>query len=99
LSLYNALGTGALGGMADQEVTRHSPLKSSKYINKEKYILKNNYMEMVLLSYDENEYLKNIEEVFEQLEIKDMVGKRLKKYDPRNNVSWEKIKNIKKEIM
>jgi PHD/YefM family antitoxin component YafN of YafNO toxin-antitoxin module len=56
------------------------------------YILKNNNMEAVLLSYDEYEYLKNIEEIFEQLEIKDMVEKRLRKYDPGHNISWEKIK-------
>jgi PHD/YefM family antitoxin component YafN of YafNO toxin-antitoxin module len=59
------------------------------------YILKNNHMEAVLLSYDEYEYLKNIEEIFEQLEIKNMVEKRLKKYNPKNNVPWE---NIKEEI-
>jgi PHD/YefM family antitoxin component YafN of YafNO toxin-antitoxin module len=56
------------------------------------YILKNNNMEAVLLSYDEYEYLKNIEEVFEQFEIKNMVEERSKKYDPRNNVLWEKIR-------
>jgi PHD/YefM family antitoxin component YafN of YafNO toxin-antitoxin module len=56
------------------------------------YILKNNNMEAVLLSYDEYEYLKNIEEIFEQFEIKNMVEKRLKKYDPKNNISWEKIR-------
>jgi PHD/YefM family antitoxin component YafN of YafNO toxin-antitoxin module len=59
------------------------------------YILKNNNMEAVLLSYDEYEYLKNIEEIFEQFEIKDMVEKRLKKYDPKNTISWE---NIREEI-
>jgi PHD/YefM family antitoxin component YafN of YafNO toxin-antitoxin module len=56
------------------------------------YILKNNNMEAVLLSYDEYEYLKNIEEIFEQFEIKTMVEKRLEKYDPGNNISWESIR-------
>jgi PHD/YefM family antitoxin component YafN of YafNO toxin-antitoxin module len=56
------------------------------------YILKNNNMEAVLLSYDEYEYLKNIEEVFEQFEIKNTVEERLREYDPRNNISWEKIR-------
>jgi PHD/YefM family antitoxin component YafN of YafNO toxin-antitoxin module len=37
------------------------------------YILKNNNMEAVLLSYAEYEYLKNIEEIFEQFEIKNIV--------------------------
>jgi hypothetical protein len=49
-------------------------------------------MEEVLLSYDEYEYLKNIEEVFEQSEIKNMIDKRLEKYDPKKNISWEKLK-------
>jgi PHD/YefM family antitoxin component YafN of YafNO toxin-antitoxin module len=56
------------------------------------YILKNNNMEAVLLSYAEYEYLKNIEAVFEQFEIKNMVEERLREYDPKNNISWEKIR-------
>jgi PHD/YefM family antitoxin component YafN of YafNO toxin-antitoxin module len=56
------------------------------------YILKNNNMEAVLLSYDEYEYLKNIEVVFEQSEIKTMIDKRLEKYDSRKNISWESLK-------
>jgi PHD/YefM family antitoxin component YafN of YafNO toxin-antitoxin module len=59
------------------------------------YILKNNNMEAVLLSYDEYEYLKNIEEIFEQFEVKNTIEKRLKKYDPQNNISWE---NVREEI-
>ena len=59
------------------------------------YILKNNNMEAVLLSYHEYEYLKEIEEIFEQFEIKNVIEARMKKYDPKNNVSWE---SIKKEI-
>ena len=56
------------------------------------YILKNNNMEAVLLSYDEYEYLKEIEEIFEQLEIKNSIEARMKKYNPQNNASWEKIR-------
>lgn len=36
------------------------------------YILKNNNMEAVLLSYNEYEHLKNLEEIFERHEIKNM---------------------------
>jgi len=56
------------------------------------YILKNNNMEAVLLSYKEYEHLKEIEEIFEQYEIKRMIETRMKKYNPKNNVSWEDIK-------
>ena len=56
------------------------------------YILKNNNMEAVLLSYQEYEHLKKIEELFEQYEIKKMVETRMEKYNPKNNISWEKIK-------
>jgi len=56
------------------------------------YILKNNNMEAVLLPYQEYEYLKKLEELFEQSEIKKMVETRIKKYNPKNNISWEKIK-------
>jgi PHD/YefM family antitoxin component YafN of YafNO toxin-antitoxin module len=56
------------------------------------YVLKNNNMEAVLLSYKEYEYLKGIEEIFEQVEIKSIIEARMKKYDPKNNVPWENIR-------
>jgi PHD/YefM family antitoxin component YafN of YafNO toxin-antitoxin module len=56
------------------------------------YILKNNNMEAVLLSYREYEYLKNLEETIEQYEIKTMLNTRMEKYNPQNNVSWESVK-------
>jgi PHD/YefM family antitoxin component YafN of YafNO toxin-antitoxin module len=37
------------------------------------YILRNNNMEAVLLSYQEYEYLKKLEEIFEQYEIKNII--------------------------
>ena len=56
------------------------------------YILKNNNMEAVLLSYQEYEYLKEIQEIFEHLEIKDIINTRLENYNPLKNVSWERLK-------
>ena len=56
------------------------------------YILKNNNMEAVLLSYHEYEYLKEIEEIFEQLDIKNTIATRMEKYNPKKNISWESIK-------
>jgi len=56
------------------------------------YVLKNNNMEAVLLSYYEYEYLKEIEEIYERLEMKDLIETRLEKYNSKRNVSWEKIK-------
>jgi PHD/YefM family antitoxin component YafN of YafNO toxin-antitoxin module len=56
------------------------------------YILKNNNMEAVLLSYHEYEYLKEIEEIFEQFEIKNVIEARLEKKKKKNNVSWENIR-------
>jgi PHD/YefM family antitoxin component YafN of YafNO toxin-antitoxin module len=59
------------------------------------YILKNNNMEAVLLSYQEYEYLKKLEEIFEQYEIKNIIEIRMEKYNSKNNVSW---KNIKEDV-
>ena len=56
------------------------------------YILKNNNMEAVILSFEEYEYLHNIEELFEQMEIKSMLEERLTDYNPENNKSWDKIR-------
>jgi PHD/YefM family antitoxin component YafN of YafNO toxin-antitoxin module len=56
------------------------------------YILKNNNMEAVLLSFQEYEHLKNIEEIYERKEIKNMIEARMKNYDPKNNVLWENIR-------
>ena len=59
------------------------------------YILKNNSMEAVMLSYKEYEHLKEIEEMFEQFEIKNLVEIRLKNYEPQKNIPWE---NVREEI-
>ena len=59
------------------------------------YILKNNNMEAVLLSYQEYEYLKEIEEIFEHFEIKNIIDVRMKTYSRKNNVSWKKIRENK----
>ena len=56
------------------------------------YILKNNNMEAVMLSFEEYEHLHNLEELFEQLEIKSMLEKRLPNYNPENNKSWDEIR-------
>jgi PHD/YefM family antitoxin component YafN of YafNO toxin-antitoxin module len=56
------------------------------------YILKNNNMEAVLLSYQEYEYLKEIEETFEHFEIKNIIDSRMENYHKSKNVSWEKIR-------
>ena len=56
------------------------------------YILKNNNMEAVLLSYREYEYLKEIEEIFEQFDIRNIIDSRKKNYDPKKNVSWENLR-------
>jgi len=56
------------------------------------YVLKNNNMEAVLLSFKEYEYLKEIEEIYERYEINKIIEKRMETYNPENNVSWKKIK-------
>ena len=56
------------------------------------YILKNNNMEAVLLSYQEYEYLRELEEVFEQFEIKNIIDARMANYNPKKNISWKKIR-------
>jgi len=56
------------------------------------YILKNNNMEAVLLTYREYEYLKEIEEIYERLDIKNTIEARMKNYNPKKNVSWESIR-------
>lgn len=55
------------------------------------YILKNNNMEAVLLSFEEYKHLSDLEEMFEYFQVGDMVKERMKKYDPKNNVSWESL--------
>ena len=56
------------------------------------YILKNNNMEAVMLSFEEYEYLHNLQELFEQMEIKSMLEERLAKYNPENNKPWDQIR-------
>ena len=57
------------------------------------YILKNNNMEAVMVSFSEYEYLTNLEEMFEYYEIDDMLKTRVKKYNPDESVEWDQIKD------
>lgn len=56
------------------------------------YILKNNNMEAVMLSFSEYEYLKELEDVIERLEIKTEIDTRLSNYDSKENISWETLR-------
>ncbi|MFP4364229.1 MAG: type II toxin-antitoxin system Phd/YefM family antitoxin [Spirochaetia bacterium] len=57
------------------------------------YILKNNKMEAVILPFEEYEHLHQLEELVEQIEIKDMLETRLKKYNPAENIPWEELRD------
>jgi len=56
------------------------------------YILKNNNMEAVMLSFSEYEYLRELEDVIEQFEIKEEIDKRLSNYNRIENISWETLR-------
>lgn len=56
------------------------------------YILKNNTMEAVMLTFEEYRHLSDLEEVFEYFEIKDVIDSRMHTYSPDESVSWEDIK-------
>ena len=56
------------------------------------YILKNNNMEAVMLSFKEYEHLHLLEQLFEQIEIQTMLDERLEHYNPDNNFSWNQIR-------
>jgi len=57
------------------------------------YILKNNNMEAVILTFDEYKHLSDLEEMFEYFELKDMIDARLKNYAVERNVDWNSIKD------
>ena len=54
--------------------------------------MKNNNMEAVMLSFSEYEYLKELEDVIERLEIKTEIDTRLSNYDNKENISWETLR-------
>lgn len=56
------------------------------------YIIKNNSMEAVLVPFEEYEYLSKLEDMFEYFEIEEQLQDRLQKYDPKNNVAWETVR-------
>ena len=56
------------------------------------YITKNSQIKVAVISFEELEYLRELEEIFEQFEVKDLLDKRLRNYDPGKNVSWENVR-------
>ena len=49
-------------------------------------------MEAVMVPFEEYEFLRNLEDVFDQFEIKSLLDSRLKDYNPETNISWEKVR-------
>lgn len=45
-----------------------------------------------MLSFKEYEFLHNLEEIFEQFEIKSMLEKRMKTYNSDLNIPWDLIR-------
>ena len=56
------------------------------------YILKNNSMEAVMLTFEEYRHLSDLEEMFEYFEIKDVIESRMQSYDPNKSINWSDIK-------
>ena len=57
------------------------------------FIMKNNAMEAVMMSFDRYEKLTELEELEEQKEIYSMVQERMSHYDSTKNVSWSSLRN------
>ena len=56
------------------------------------YVMKNNAIKAVIISVEEYQSLRDVEEVLEHFEIAEMVETRLAGHDRSRNISWEKIK-------
>lgn len=56
------------------------------------FIMKNNTMEAVIMSFDRYEKLSELEELEEQKEIYSMVQERMSHYDVSKNVSWSSLR-------
>ena len=55
------------------------------------FILKNNAMEAVLMSFERYEYLSQLEELVEHQEIFATVNARMKNYDPSKSISLDDL--------
>lgn len=57
------------------------------------FIMKNNSMEAVMMSFDRYEKLAELEELEEHKEIYSMVQERMSHYDVSKNVNWSSLRN------
>lgn len=69
-----------------------STIRNVRHSGNAVYVIENNVMEAVLLSYKEYEYLKEIEDIFERMEISDMLQNRMASYDSSQNIPWENVR-------
>ena len=56
------------------------------------YITKNSKVEAAVIPFKELEYLRELDEIFEYMEIEDMLDLRMKNYNPQKNIPWDEIK-------
>ena len=78
--------------MSQLQKTLPRTIKSVRTNGNAFYVVENNTMEAVLLSYKEYEYLRSIAEMVELMEINDMVQDRMKNYDKSKNIPWEQVR-------
>lgn len=65
--------------------------------NESIYILKNDAMKAVLVPFQQYEYLSELEEIFERMEIAQTIRQRSETYTPSNNISWDSIKDTRSD--
>jgi len=78
--------------MSQLQRTLPRTIKSVRTNGNAFYVVENNTMEAVLLSYKEYEYLRNIAEMVELMEIGEMIENRMKNYDKSKNIPWEQVR-------
>jgi len=56
------------------------------------YVMRNNAVKAVIISVEEYQSLRDMEDVLEHFEIAEMVAGRLRGHDGSKNISWKRIK-------
>lgn len=77
-------------GKLQRELTQK--LKEVSETGEPLFVLRNNSLTAVIVSKEEYEILKQVEEILEHIEIAETVRERLKGHDRSKNIPWEKVK-------
>jgi len=86
--------TDRIVGIAELQKNLPKIIRELEKEEKPLFVSKRNNISAVILSAEEYKKISKLLDLLEDIEIADQIRERMKNYDPKKNIPWEKVKEI-----